>query len=130
MLTKLKQLTKNADNNFNQMLIGVLIILIGIFLWSDKNYFFWPPQLRPLMNSEWSDIIFIILGVCLLFTALTGNRSRRFQSILLILASAAVAMLLAEQVWHVLGAHKVEMIMAVILDVGLLVMLIRCAYEN
>lgn len=130
MLTKLKQLTKNADKNFNQMLIGVLIILIGIFLWADKNYFFWPPQLRPLMNSEWSDIIFIILGICLLFTALTGNRSRRLQSILLIVASAAVAMLLAEQLWHVLFANKVEMIMAVILDAGLLVMLIRCAYKN
>lgn len=130
MSKRLKQLTKNADNNFNQLLIGVLIILIGIFLWADKNYFFWPPQLRPLMNSEWSDIIFIILGVCLLFTALTGNRSRRLQSILLIVASAAVAMLLVEQVWHVLFAHKIEMIMAVILDAGLLVMLIRCAYKN
>ena len=130
MSKRLKQLTKNADKNFNQMIIGVLIVAIGIFLWADKNYFFWPPQLRLLMNSEWSDIVFICLGICLLFTALTGNRSRKFQSILLILASAAVAMLLAEQVWHVLGAHKVEMIMAVILDAGLLVMLIRCAYEN
>jgi len=82
------------------------------------------------MNSEWSDIIFIILGICLLFTALTGNRSRRLQSILLIVASAAVAMMLVEQVWHVLGAHKIEMIMAVILDAGLLAMLIRCAYKN
>ncbi len=130
MSKRFKQLTKNADKNFNQMLIGVLIIVIGIFLWADKNYFFWPPQLRPLMNSEWSDIIFIILGICLLFTALTGNRSRRLQSILLIISSAAVAMLLAEQLWHVLFANKIEMIMAVILDAGLLVMLIRCAYEN
>ena len=130
MSKRFKQLTKNADKNFNQMLIGVLIIVIGIFLWADKNYFFWPPQLRPLMNSEWSDIIFVILGVCLLFTALTGNRSRKFQSILLIVSSAAVAMLLVEQLWHVLFANKVEMIMAVILDAGLLVMLIRCAYKN
>lgn len=130
MSKRLKQLTKNADKNFNQMIIGVLIVAIGIFLWADKNYFFWPPQLRPLMNSEWSDIIFIILGICLLWTALTGNHSRKFQSILLIVASATVAMLLVEQLWHVLFANKVEMIMAVILDAGLLVMLIRCAYEN
>lgn len=130
IMRQLKSLLKQADNNFNQVLIGISIIMIGIFLWADKNYFFWPPQLRPLMNSEWSDTIFIILGICLLFTALTGNRSRRFQSILLIASSAAVAMLLAEQVWHVLGAHKIEMIMAVILDAGLLVMLIRCAYKN
>ena len=130
IMRQLKSLLRQADKNFNQMIIGVLIVAIGIFLWADKNYFFWPPQLRPLMNSEWSDIIFIILGVCLLFTALTGNRSRRFQSILLIISSAAVAMLLVEQVWHVLFAHKIEMIMAVILDAGLLVMLIRCAYKN
>lgn len=130
IMRQLKSLLRQADKNFNQMIIGMLIVAIGIFLWADKNYFFWPPQLRPLMNSEWSDIIFVILGVCLLFTALTGNRSRKFQSILLIVSSAAVAMLLVEQVWHVLFAHKIEMIMAVILDAGLLVMLIRCAYEN
>lgn len=130
IMRQLKSLLKQADNNFNQLLIGISIIMIGIFLWADKNYFFWPPQLRPLMNSEWSDIVFIILGICLLWTALTGNRSRRFQSILLIVSSAAVAMLLVEQVWHVLFANKIEMIMAVILDAGLLVMLIRCAYEN
>lgn len=130
IMRQLKSLLRQADKNFNQMIIGMLIVAIGIFLWADKNYFFWPPQLRPLMNSEWSDIIFVILGVCLLFTALTGNRNRKFQSILLIVSSAAVAMLLVEQVWHVLFAHKIEMIMAVILDAGLLVMLIRCAYEN
>lgn len=130
IMRQLKSLLKQADNNFNQALIGISIIMIGIFLWADKNYFFWPPQLRPLMNSEWSDIIFIILGICLLWTALTGNRSRRFQSILLIASSAAVAMLTVEQLWHVLGAHKVEMIMAVILDALVLAMLIRCAYKN
>ena len=130
IMRQLKSLLRQADKNFNQMIIGMLIVAIGIFLWADKNYFFWPPQLRPLMNSEWSDIIFVILGVCLLFTALTGNRSRRFQSILLIVASAAVAMLLVEQVWHVIFAHKIEMIMAVILDAGLLTLLIRCAYET
>ena len=130
IMRQLKSLLKQADNNFNQVLIGISIIMIGIFLWADKNYFFWPPQLRPLMNSEWSDIIFIILGICLVWTALTGNRSRRFQSILLIASSAAVAMLTVEQLWHVLGAHKVEMIMAVILDALVLAMLIRCAYKN
>ena len=130
IMRQLKSLLKQADNNFNQVLIGISIIMIGIFLWADKNYFFWPPQLRPLMNSEWSDIVFIILGICLLFTALTGNRSRRFQSILLIASSAAVAMLTVEQLWHVVFAHNLEMIMAVILDALVLAMLIRCAYKN
>ena len=130
IMRQLKSLLKQADNNFNQVLIGISIIMIGIFLWADKNYFFWPPQLRPLMNSEWSDIVFIILGICLVWTALTGNRSRRFQSILLIASSAAVAMLTVEQLWHVVFAHNLEMIMAVILDALVLAMLIRCAYEN
>ena len=130
IMRQLKSLLKQADNNFNQLLIGISIIMIGIFLWADKNYFFWPPQLRPLMNSEWSDIVFIILGICLLWTALTGNRSRRFQSILLIASSAAVAMLTVEQLWHVVFAHNLEMIMAVILDALVLAMLIRCAYKN
>ena len=130
IMRQLKSLLKQADNNFNQALIGISIIVIGIFLWADKNYFFWPPQLRPLMNSEWSDTVFIILGICLLWTALTGNRSRRFQSILLIASSAAVAMLTVEQLWHVVFAHNLEMIMAVILDALVLAMLIRCAYKN
>ena len=125
-----KRIINNIDHNFNQMVVGVVIIMMGLFLWADKNYFFWPPQLRPLMNSEWSDIIFIILGSCLLLMALTGNPSRKIQSILLIISSAAVAMLLVEQAWHVICVHKIEMTMAVILDALVLTLLIRCAYEN
>lgn len=130
MMHTFKRIINNVDHNFNQTVVGVAIIMMGLFLWADKNYFFWPPQLRPLMNSEWSDIIFIILGSCLLLMALRGNRSRKAQSILLIISSAAVAMLLVEQAWHVLFAHKIEMTMAVILDVLVLAFLIRCAYEN
>lgn len=125
-----KQIINNIDHNFNQTVVGVAIIMMGLFLWADKNYFFWPPQLRPLMNSEWSDTIFIILGSCLLFLAITGNKSKKLQSILLIISSAAGAMLLVELAWHVLFAHKIEMIMAVILDMLVLTLLIRCAYEN
>lgn len=130
MMHTFKRIINNIDHNFNQMVVGVVIIMMGLFLWADKNYFFWPPQLRPLMNSEWSDIIFIILGSCLLLMALTGNPSRKIQSILLIISSAAVAMLLVEQAWHVICVHKIEMTMAVILDALVLTLLIRCAYEN
>lgn len=130
MMHTFKRIINNIDHNFNQMVVGVVIIMMGLFLWADKNYFFWPPQLRPLMNSEWSDIIFIILGSCLLLMALTGNPSRKAQSILLIVSSAAVAMLLVEQAWHVLCVHKIEMTMAVILEALVLTLLIRCAYEN
>ncbi|RMC48892.1 hypothetical protein [Lactobacillus sp. ESL0228] len=124
------KLISNINKNFNQVVIGLSIVLIGGFLFADKNYFTWPPQLRPMMNSEYSDIFFIILGLVLLYCAVTGNKNKVIHDITITVAGGATFVLLTEQLWHVLFAHNIEMTMAVIFDAVLFILIIRCAYTS
>ena len=82
------------------------------------------------MNSEYSDVFFILLGLVLLFCAFTGNKSKLIHDITIIVAGGATLVLLTEQLWHVLFAHNIEMTMAVILDAVLFILIIRCAYTS
>lgn len=129
------RLLKNIDVNFNQVLIGLSIVSMGLFLWLDKNYFSWPPELRPMMNSEYADLFFIFLGVMLFFFAATNKDIRvskkwTVKDITLTVAGGATILLLIEQLWQVLFAKNMDMAIAVIFDIFLFVLIIRCAYDS
>lgn len=125
-----RKIIKNVNDNFDQALISLSIIAIGFFLWADKTYFTWPPQLRPIMNSEYSDLFYITLGIVLLICTLTGNRNKAVHDTFIIIAGGATLVLLTEQLWHVFFAHNFEMMMAVFLDVVLFILILRCSYKS
>lgn len=130
-----RRLLKNIDYNFNQVLIGLSIVSMGLFLWLDKNYFSWPPELRPMMNSEYADLFFIFLGVMLLLFAITNKDIRiskklTVKDIILTVAGGATLLLLIEQLWQVLFAKNMDMTIAVIFDVFLFILIFRCAYDS
>lgn len=129
-MTMWHRLLKNIDYNFNQVLIGLSIVSMGLFLLLDKNYFSWPPELRPMMNSELSDLAFIAIGVVMLFCGLSNNRNKVVRNIDYIAAGGATILLLIEQLWQVLFAKNMAMFIAVIFDVFLFVLIIRCAYDS
>ena len=129
------RMLRNIDYNFNQVLIGLSIVSMGLFLWLDKNYFSWPPELRPLMNSEYADLFFIFLGIMLLFFATTNKDIRvskkwSVKDITLTVAGGATILLLIEQLWQVLFAKNMDMAIAVIFDIFLFILIIRCAYDS
>ena len=135
VMTMWHRLLNNIDYNFNQLLIGLSIVSMGLFLWLDKNYFSWPPELRPMMNSEYADLFFIFLGIMLLFFAVTNKDIRvskkwTVKDITLTVAGGATILLLIEQLWQVLFAKNMDMAIAVIFDVFLFVLIIRCAYDS
>lgn len=130
VMTMWRRLLKNIDANFNQVLIGLSIVSMGLFLWLDKNYFSWPPELRPMMNSELSDILFIIIGAVMLFCGLSNNQNKVVRSIDYIAAGGTTILLLIEQLWQVLFAKNMDMFIAVIFDIFLFVLIIRCAYDS
>lgn len=134
-MTMWRRLLKNIDYNFNQVLIGLSIVSMGLFLWLDKNYFSWPPELRPMMNSEYADLFFIFLGVMLLLFAITNKDIRiskklTVKDIILTVAGGATLLLLIEQLWQVLFAKNMDMTIAVIFDVFLFILIFRCAYDS
>lgn len=72
----LRRILSNINDNFAQSLAGSAIIAISLFLWLDRTYFFWPPELTSTMNDQRVDIIIFILGVGLLISALFDNPNR------------------------------------------------------
>lgn len=121
---------KNINKNFEESLTGISVAITGLSLLIDRNYFFWPPELRSMMNSEYVDIFFFILGISILICALTGNRNKIFQHIFLILAGAAILMLAVTQWWHVCYANEFRMAHSVISDCIIFILIIRCAYKS
>ena len=135
VMTMWRRLLKNIDYNFYQLLIGLSIVSMGLFLWVDKNYFSWPPELRPMMNSEYADLFFVILGIMLLMFSITNKDIRiskkwTVKDITLTVAGGATLLLLIEQLWQVLFAKNMDMTIAVIFDIFLFVLIIRCAYDS
>lgn len=135
VMTMWRRMLRNIDYNFNQVIIGLSIISMGLFLWLDKNYFSWPPELRPMMNSEYADLFFIFLGLMLLFFAATNKDIRvskkwTVKDITLTVAGGATILLLIEQLWQVLFAKNMDMTIAVIFDIFLFILIIRCAYDS
>ena len=134
-MTMWRRLLKNIDYNFYQLLIGLSIVSMGLFLWVDKNYFSWPPELRPMMNSEYADLFFVILGIMLLMFSITNKDIRiskkwTVKDITLTVAGGATLLLLIEQLWQVLFAKNMDMTIAVICDIFLFVLISRCAYDS
>lgn len=131
----LHRLIRNIDKNFILFVISLAVIAIGGFLWEDKNYFTWPPDLRPIMNSESSDVFFIVLGAMLLIMSILDKQVRindklTLQGITLAVTNFAIVVLMIEQLSQVLFANNLDMIMAVILDVLLFILILRCAYNS
>ena len=126
----LRRLCHNIDNNFVQFIIGASIIAIGVSLWLDRNYFFWPPELTKAMNDQRLDLIIMFLGFGLLVMAITGNRNKAWQQIFLILSGSVIFMLACIQIWHAYLAHELRMAHTVIEDAVIFIFIIWIAWKS
>lgn len=135
VMTMWRRMLRNIDYNFNQVIIGLSIISISLFLWLDKNYFTWPPELRPIMNSKYFDIIYMLLGIILLFLAISNREIKIYKKwtlkgIMLIFTGGATLVLLIEQLSQVFFAQNIEMTIAVIFDIFLFALIFRLALDS
>ena len=135
VMTMWRRMLRNIDYNFNQVIIGLSIISISLFLWLDKNYFTWPPELRPIMNSKYFDIIYMLLGIILLFLAISNREIKIYKKwtlkgIMLIFTGGATLVLLIEQLSQVFFARNIEMTIAVIFDIFLFALIFRLALDS
>lgn len=126
----LHKLMHNANNNFDQLLAGTAIIAIGVSLFLDRNYFFWPPELTREMNDQRLDLFIIILGIGLFILAITDNISKAWQDTLLISCGAVIFMLACTQLLHAFLANQMRMAHTVIGDFMIFALIVRSAYKN
>ena len=130
VMLMLRRMFNNFSYNFEQALASVAVIAIGASLWIDRNYFFWPPELTSTMNDQRIDIVILLLGFCLLISALTGNKSKFWQHLLLILCGAAIFMLALTQLWHAFLGGQMRMAHTVIGDFVIFCLIVRAAYKS
>lgn len=124
------QLIANIKAFYYQTVVGMAVISIGAVLWLDRNYFFWPPELKGLMNNVWLDRTILIMGTGILLCALTGNRVKWLQHFLFIVTEPTMIILAIAQVWHILYAGEYRMEYPVILNIVICLLIFGCAYES
>ena len=128
-MTMLRRLCHNIDNNFEQFTAAIGVVAIGISLWIDRKYFFWPPELTQAMNDQRLDIIITVLGLGLLIMAITGNKNKAWVQIFLILCGSVICMLWFIQLWHAKLAGQTQMAHTVISEATIFILILRAAWK-
>lgn len=68
MLRKWKKIRSDPLDlflNLVQFIISIWVTAIGIFLFGDNRYFFWPPTYRNVENDMRIDALIILIGLVL-----------------------------------------------------------------
>nr|DAG85270.1 MAG TPA: hypothetical protein [Bacteriophage sp.] len=71
-----------------QTLISLWIAGIGIFLYNDQHYFFWPPDWSNIENDVRIDTFIVLVGLVLFLCTIFGLRNRKIIAILLVCSGA------------------------------------------
>lgn len=71
-----------------QALISLWITGIGLFLYSNQHYFFWPPDWSNVENDIRIDTFIVLVGLVLFLCTIFGLRNRKIIAILLVCSGA------------------------------------------
>ena len=71
-----------------QTLISIWITGIGLFLFSDQHYFFWPPDWSNLENDIRIDTFIVLVGLVLFLCTIFGVKNRKIIATLLVFCGA------------------------------------------
>lgn len=113
MLNRLK-------HNELYVLIGLALIGIGVALWCDNWYFFYPPQWQTYMNDNGLDALGVAIGIGLIIYSMIDEHNNQVAGFLLGAAAFFVASLVVLEVIHVILAHQFRMTNTVIGNLFLL----------
>ena len=110
----LKKLIANLKHNFQIFAIGAAFSAMGLLLWTDHKYFFWPPQYAGIMNDDGLDAIAVSVGVGLMYYALKNEKNNTVAGILLSITAGCTGLI------HAIFAGKTPMGLGFILSCYLL----------
>lgn len=126
----LNKLWTNLKRNDLQALVGATVAVIGLSLWIDRNYFFWPPTLRNVLNDEGLDVLFFCTGLALFLVTAAGSKDKKFIRWLLVACAAIAAALFTAQMCHGIFAGEPRMAHTAIGDVLLFLLIIHVAHDS
>lgn len=126
---RLKRYLTNLKSNYLQTLVGATVAVIGLSLWLDRHYFFWPPSLQNQLNDEGLDAIFIAVGLALVYVTAAGSKDKTATRWLLVACAAIAAALFAAQVCHGIFAGEPRMAHTAIGDALLFLLILHVSHD-
>lgn len=116
----MKRLASNLSHNLQLFAIGATLSAIGVFLWTNHKYFFWPPQYAGLMNDDGLDAIAVVVGLGLIICAIRNEKNNTVAGILLSIAAGFTGLTACIQLIHAIFAGQAPMGLGFILSCFLL----------
>lgn len=129
-MKKFKNLLQNSKNDTIFIYIGLVMLTVGISLWINQSYFFFPPQWNSLMNNNGLDGIAVACGLGLIIYAFDNNKNRKLRGILLGYSSAFVGLMALMELWHAILAGQTRMIETIIFEIFFIVVIFHEAWQK
>lgn len=120
----------NAKRNELYILVGLTLIAIGIALWCDQNYFFFPPKYIGLMNDDGFDALGVAIGGSIIAYGILNTKNNLVAGLLLGLATFFVASITIIELIHVLIVGQFRMIITIIGNIFLIAVIMHISKER
>ena len=88
-----------------QTLISIWITGIGLFLFSDQHYFFWPPDWSNIENDIRIDTFIVLVGLVLFLCTIFGVKNRKVIATLLVFCGAISLSMATLSLLHVIMSN-------------------------
>ena len=85
-----------------QTLISIWIAGIGLFLFNDQHYFFWPPNWSNIENDVRIDTFIVLVGLVLFLCTIFGVENRKITATLLVCCGAISLSMATLSLLHVI----------------------------
>lgn len=111
-----------------QTLISLWIAGIGLFLYSDQHYFFWPPEWSNIENDVRIDTFIVIVGLALFLCTIFGVKNRKVIATLLVFCGAISLSMATLSLLHVIMSNYWVMGLNVIGEIILFILILLVAH--
>ena len=111
-----------------QTLISIWIAGIGLFLFSDQHYFFWPPNWSNIENDVRIDTFIVLVGLALFLCTILGVKNRKIIATLLVFCGAISLSMATLLLLHVIMSNYWVMGPNVIGEIILFILILLVAH--
>lgn len=100
---------KRLKHNVLYILIGILAIARGLIFYTERQFFFYPPQFTWLMNSPWFDGAMILSGTILIIYIIQPKECNLLLGILLGIIAGLLVLVAIIEIEHLIFAGQVKL---------------------
>ena len=111
-----------------QTLISIWIAGIGLFLFNNQHYFFWPPNWSNIENEVRIDTFIVLVGLVLFLCTIFGIKNRKIIATLLVFCGAISLSMATLSLLHVIMSNYWVMGLNVIGEIILFILILIVAH--